>query len=172
MVSPSGLADSRRYPLICSPGGKTCGACCSGPLVSRESLTRRLRRHKALFKHHLSSRDLPGAWSLLWHELRARTGLDLIWAPLLRLPFVSERLRGWLATRVVCSFLAFRDEAEQQVGCLLHPASWARRDVRGRAAFRLLRDVGCGASDYFCAGGATLHVRLPGRSGELSRPRA
>jgi hypothetical protein len=123
--------------------------------VSREVLSGRLRRHRRLFhEQQPASRRPPGTLALLWHELRARHGADLLWAPLLWLPLVGPRIRAWLAADAVCAFAAFRDEAERQVGCLLHPIRWEGRDVRPRAAFRLLRGLGCGAPDYACSGAA------------------
>jgi len=138
--------------VICSVGGKTCGACCWSGTVSRDVLTARLRRHRGLFARHLNKDQAPHALALLWHELRARRGADLLWAPLLWLPFVGPRLRTRLAARAVCAFAAFRDEDEQRVGCLLHPQRWNGHEIRPRAAFRLLRGFGCGSPDYACAG--------------------
>lgn len=137
-------------------GEKTCGACCWGPSVSREGLARRLRRHRALFP----SSGLPGPVGLLRHELLARRGLDLLLAPLLWLPVLGSKLRSWFQGRVVCSFLAFLDDGETAVGCLLHPTRWDGAESR-RGAFRLLAGVACGAPDYLCASAVRFSRETP-----------
>ncbi len=144
--------------MICTLGEKTCGACCFGPGVSRERLTPLLRRHRDLFTRSPE----PSRLALLWHELRARRGLDLILGPLLHVPFVGRKLRGWFQERVACAFLAFRDESEATVGCLLHPTRWGGVDRR-QTAFLLLSGVACGAPDYLCPSA---------RRFQLSGPRA
>jgi len=137
--------------MICSFGQQTCGACCWSPCVSRGELERRLRRHQRLFEGRAPG-ALPSMGALVAHELRARRGADLLWSPLLLLPWIGPRLRGWLSRRAVCAFAAFRDRGERQVGCLIHPSLHQGRDVRRRAAFRLLSGLGCGTADYACAG--------------------
>jgi hypothetical protein len=142
--------------VICSLGGKTCGACCWGPSVSREDVASRLRRHRDLFR---ASR-LDGRLGLLLHELRARRGLDLLLAPLFLLPCVGAKLRSWFGEKVVCAFVAFLDGTETTVGCLLHPSRWDGWDRRN-SAFALLSGVGCGSPDYLCAAAKRFQLEPP-----------
>jgi hypothetical protein len=53
---------------------------------------------------------------------------------------------------MICSFLAFLDDEEGRVGCLLHPTRWEGRDIRESRAFQLLTGFACGAPDFFCSG--------------------
>lgn len=142
--------------MICTLGEKTCGACCYGSGVSRERLSRLLRRHRLVFHR----RGRPSRLTLLWHELRARRGLDLILGPLLHLPVLGRKLRARFQDSVACAFLAFRDESETTVACLLHPARWNGSDRR-RAAFGLLAGIGCGAPDYLCASARRFELAEP-----------
>lgn len=143
---------NRTPATLCRHGNSTCGACCWGRDVDRTTLNKRLRRQQQLAAGWSSGDELPSPVRLLWHELRARGGADLILALLLRVPWLGKLVRSWLAKRVVCAFIAFDGPTTNRVGCLLHPKRWGGRDVRRQAAFRLLPGLGCGESDYACAG--------------------
>jgi hypothetical protein len=151
---------------LCRFNGHTCAACCWGSAIDRADLVAALRRHRRLFRPLLESPRLPGRWRLLWHELATRRGLDLLWAVLLLVPGLADWLRLYLKPRLVCAFLGFVDDTEERVGCLLHPTRWGGHDVRRRAAFALLRGIGCGAADYLC-----LAARLFARAGWQERRR-
>jgi hypothetical protein len=142
--------------VICSSGEKTCGACCWSPSLPRADVEKKLRRHRDLFPE----RGIPSAFGLLWHELRARRGLDLILAPLLWIPLARAWLRARLQARLVCAFVAFRDRSETALGCLLHPERSAGVDRRP-FAFRLLRSFACGAPDYLCDGALRFEAAPP-----------
>lgn len=142
--------------MICSLGGKTCGACCWGSGVSRDDIARRLRRHRDLF----GAIGAGGRLALLGHELLSRRGLDLLLAPLFLIPYLGAKLRARFGERVVCAFVAFLDGSETSVGCLLHPARWDGRDRR-EAAFGLLAGVGCGSPDYLCAAAKSFALEAP-----------
>ena len=134
---------------LCRFDGHTCAACCWGEAVRPGPLPAALRRQTRLFRRFRQSRP-PGPWQLLLHELTARRGLDLVLGGLLLLPFLGAWLRPWLRRRLVCAFLGFEGPGERRVGCLLHPSRWEGREVRPRAAFRLLRGFACGAPDWYC----------------------
>ncbi len=134
--------------MICSREGKTCGACCWSPRLSRTELRRKLRRHRRQFR----STKPRSSLGLLRHELLVRRGLDLIVAPLLIVPVVRGLVSTLVRRRLVCAFAAFLDDAESRVGCLLHPDGAEGADLRERTAFRLLRSFGCGSPDYLCSG--------------------
>ncbi len=138
---------SRPAPL-CRFAGHTCAACCWGEGVPAPALRSRLRRQTRLFRRHLAGGRPPGRLALLLHELRARGGLDLLWAALLLVPLLGDWLRPRLKARAVCAFLG-HEGGEGRVGCLLHPARWGGRDARG-AAFALLPGFACGRPDYYC----------------------
>lgn len=137
-------------PVLCRLDDHTCGACCWGEAVDRESLCVRLRRQTALFRRRFASTGQPGRFGLLLHEVLARGGLDLIMGLLLLIPGVNIWLRAWLGRRLVCAFLGFEDEGQQRIGCLLHPSRWQGLEVRPQAAFALLPGFGCGSPSYFC----------------------
>jgi hypothetical protein len=101
------------------------------------------------------------------HELRARRGLDLVLGPLFLLPGIGVALRSWYRARLVCGFVAFRDETETTVGCLLHPSRWKGADLRS-SAFRLLPGVGCGSADYLCSAARRFHASTPEERTRLS----
>lgn len=134
--------------LLCRGKGSTCGACCWGVDVSRDRLTRQLRRQSRAFRPFDSK--LPNRWQALWFELRVRRGRDLIWSLLYLLPFIGRRLKQQHGRSLVCAFMGFDDESERGVGCLLHPTRYENRDVRNRRAFQLLKGVSCGDRDYEC----------------------
>jgi hypothetical protein len=136
-------------PVLCRAGGHTCAACCHGPQVPRARLERQLARQTALFERLTSGRGVSRL-GLLLHELWARGLPGVVWGMLLLLPLVGECLAWWLRPRVVCAFLGFEDEGRTRVGCLIHPARQAGRDVRRQAAFALWRGFGCGAGDWQC----------------------
>jgi hypothetical protein len=133
---------------LCRFDGHTCAACCWGEAVRPAALRAALRRQTRLFRQLGPSP--PGRWELLRHELAARRGVDLLLGALLLLPVLGAWLRPWLRPRLVCAFLGFEDAAGRRVGCLLHPSRWAGREVRPRAAFRLLRGFACGEPDWYC----------------------
>ena len=141
-----------RSGALCRLGASTCGACCYGELVTRASLEQRLKNHQRLFHVNPagSPSSPPSRWRLLLHELRARRFADLILPLLLYLPWLKHYLRDRLQKYTVCAFLAFEDEGQRRVGCLLHPNRWNGNDVRQDAAYRLLPGFGCGSVDYVC----------------------
>jgi hypothetical protein len=143
---------------LCSLGERSCGACCWSEALSRDALRPRLRRHGRLFAKHLAAGRLPGAISLLWHELRALPGADVVFGLMQWLPLLGPRLRRRIWERIVCPFAAFRGPDERQVGCLLHPSRWGGRDVRAQSALRFLPGFGCGAASYACSGAARFAV--------------
>lgn len=145
----SAAAPRRPLPL-CRFDGHTCGACCWGDAVHPAALRSALRRQTRLFRHFRLSPRMPDGWQLLRHELAARRGLDLFLGCLLLVPVLSAWLRPWLRRRLVCAFLAFEDDRERRIGCLLHPSRRGGVEVRPRAAFRLLPGVSCGAPDWYC----------------------
>jgi hypothetical protein len=134
---------------LCRFAGHTCAACCWGERVPPPALRSRLRRQTRLFRRQFPGGRPPGRLALLLYELRARGGLDLLWAALLLVPLLGDWLRPWLKARAVCAFLGHEGDGEVRVGCLLHPARWEGRDGRG-AAFALLPGFACGRPDYFC----------------------
>jgi hypothetical protein len=137
-------------PPLCRHDGHTCAACCWGEDVSRRALVGRLRRQTRLFAGRFSRRRPPTRLRLLTYEIVARGFLDLLLAPLLMIPGLSDWLRPWLQRRMACAFLGFEDDAGTRVGCMLHPTRWNGQEMRPRAAFALLRGLGCGAPDYYC----------------------
>jgi hypothetical protein len=140
-----------RLPLpLCRFDGHTCAACCWGEAVRPATLRSALRRQTRLFRRRFPRGRLPGLGPLLHYEVAARRGLDLLLGCLLLLPPLAAWLRPRTQRRLVCAFLAFEDDREERVGCLLHPSRWNGVDLRPRAAFRLLRGVSCGAPDWYC----------------------
>ncbi len=135
---------------LCRIGGRTCGGCCWAAGIPRPGLERKLARHRRLFARLSDRTRPPSPLRLLLHELRARRGLDLILAVLQWVPWLGPHLARRFADDVVCAFAAFEDEGNAQVGCLLHPTRCGGKDARQRAAFRLLKNFGCGAPDYSC----------------------
>jgi hypothetical protein len=118
--------------------------------VARDALTVRLRRQTRLFRRWFPAGDPPALVWLTCYEVVVRGGLDLVAGLLLWVPILSHFLRPWLRARLVCAFLGFEDAGETRVGCVLHPTRWEGNEQRPRAAFRLLRGLGCGAPDYLC----------------------
>jgi hypothetical protein len=146
---------------LCRAGGHTCATCCHGPGLDRPLLVRRLRRQTRLFARCVGAAPTRGR--LLRFEMAARGAAGLAWAVLLLVPTVGRLLRPWLARRTVCAFLGFEDVGERRVGCLLHPARWQGREMRG-AAFGLWRGFGCGPADFLClAGWRFARAPLPAR---------
>ena len=94
---------------------------------------------------------LPGTIRLVWFELLSRRGLDLILAPLLWIPFLSQWIRERLQTHIVCAFVHFEDSAHEHVGCRLHPTRWNGVDLRQTSAFRLLHGFSCGSANFLCS---------------------
>ncbi len=140
---------SRSAPL-CRCGGGTCGGCCWGAEVDRPTLERRLRRHRRIFGWLVPAKH-AAPWRLLLHEIGSRRGLDVVLGVALFLPGIAGRLRDRLQRSVVCAFLAFEDESEERIGCLLHPSRWNGVDLR-TAAFRWFHGFACGTADYLCSG--------------------
>lgn len=124
--------------MICSLEGKTCGACCWSPRLSRAELRRKLRRHRRQFRATKPRSSL----GLLRHELLVRRGLDLIVAPLLIVPVVRGLVSTLLRRRLVCAFAAFLDDARAGSAACCIPM------VRKVPTFGSARRFGsCGASD-------------------------
>lgn len=92
----------------------------------------------------------PTRWSLFIYEIRSRRGLDILLALVLRLPVLGNRLRQKLSKKFICSFLAFDDDTDSKIGCLIHPSRMHGADLRQEVAFRLLKGLNCGASDFYC----------------------
>jgi hypothetical protein len=67
------------------------------------------------------------------------------------LPVVRGVVASCFRRRLVCAFAGFLDDADNRVGCLIHPERTNGKDLR-RAAFRLLPGFECGPPDYLCAG--------------------
>jgi hypothetical protein len=150
------LAPARRAATLCRSGEHTCGACCWGEALTRPALAEQLGRQTWWFRR-LAAGDGSSAppsrasrLRLLLFELIVRRGWDLVWAPLLWLPLVGDCLRPWLRRRLCCAFLGYTDDAQERIGCLLHPARRRGEDRRRQAAFALLRGMGCGRADFFC----------------------
>lgn len=141
-----------RLPLasLCRFAGHTCAACCWGEKVSYPSLRARLRRQRRVFGCWFAAGSRLGRFELLLYELRVGGLVELFWAMVLLLPVVGDLLRPWLSRRLICAFLAYEDEQEQRVGCLLHPTRRGGIDVRQGSAFALLKGVGCGAPAWQC----------------------
>ncbi len=158
-------AQTEQPVSLCRNNGRTCGACCWGSGVSRESLVLQLRRNQRVSSLLLSDR-LPGSMRLLLHELLSRRGIDLILAPLLWIPLLSVWIRKRLESRIVCAFVRFEDTAGQQVGCVLHPTLWNGSEIRQAVAFRLLRGFSCGSPDFLCAEARRFAASLSDPSGE------
>lgn len=137
-------------PSLCRNNGRTCGACCWGSDVPRESLKLQLKRNQRVSSLLLNDRP-PGSMRLLSLELLSRRGLDLILAPLLWIPFVAKWIRERLQTHIVCAFVQFEDAEHQQVGCRLHPTRWNGVDLRQASAFRLLHGFSCGSAEFLCS---------------------
>jgi hypothetical protein len=132
---------------VCRRESHSCLACCCGPDVSRESLTRKLRRQTRLF------RSLPtgaGVLRLMLFELLARRGLCLLLGPLFLVPWLGVRLRRRLGRHEACAFLGFEGDSETRVGCMIHPSQRPGKDVRRRVAFALLPGYACGRPGYYC----------------------
>lgn len=146
--------------MICHFAGKTCGACCWGESVDRETLSRKLRRQERLFQGYRSRAVVPGAGGLFLHELRARRAKDLLMAPFLLLPWLGPWLRVRLGRRMVCAFVAFLDDGTERIGCLLHPSQWRDADVR-RRAFAILPGFRCGPPEFFCEGAQRFALSTP-----------
>jgi hypothetical protein len=137
---------------LCQLGQQSCGSCCWGRSLPRDELAPVLERNRILFQKIHSPGQLPSEWRLFWHEIVSRRGCDLVWAPLLWLPWIGKRLKAYLAKRMVCAFVAFDTVDQQSVGCMLHPLRHNDVDRRQRNAFRLLRNVDCGQTSYICDG--------------------
>ena len=146
----TGNRETSPTPSLCRFEKHTCGACCWGVGIDRQELTVRLRRHRLLFQK-LNGR-LPNRLQASLHELRARRGADLLWTLLMRIPFISRRLKQQLSRRLVCAFLGFDSEEEKGVGCMIHPSRYDGIDIRNQTAFQLLPGVECGDPDYVCSG--------------------
>ncbi|MCX7634288.1 MAG: hypothetical protein N2Z74_00915 [Syntrophales bacterium] len=100
---------------LCQPGAdKSCGACCglyNYADSTRSSLTERLRRRTALYRHN-ADRTVAG---LLKFAAEVRRGED-------------QRKRYEVI--YCCEYLGFLDDEEQRVGCLLHPLQNGGVDLR------------------------------------------
>lgn len=140
-----------RAAALCSLEERTCGACCWGSFMGRHELARHLRRHRRLSKGWRRGRQVPSRIRLIFHELRTRYGLSLFWGVLLKVPGVHRKLQSRLRERMVCPFVAFLDDEEALVGCLLHPTRWSGQDVRAERAFQLLAGFGCGTPEFLCS---------------------
>jgi hypothetical protein len=136
-------------PSLCRRESQTCGACCWGASLDQETLAVRLRRNTRSFLKVESFSGLT-ATRMLWHEIRTQRGMNLLWAVLLRLPWISRRLKRRLAPTLVCPFIGFDSADEQKVGCMLHPSRNAGLEVRGQFAFRWLPGIECGDTHYVC----------------------
>ncbi len=112
----------------------------------RARLVRQTRRFGRWFRPGLP----PPRWRLALYEVTVRGGLDLLWAVLLRVPGLADWLRSRLRPGLSCAFLGYEDGARRRVGCLLHPTRWGGREFRAKAAFALLRGIGCGEPGYYC----------------------
>jgi hypothetical protein len=139
-------------PSICHYQDKTCGRCCWGSRVTRARLVRQLRIQRSQFEKRFPQAAAAGRLRLIVHEVRVRRGADLFFAPLLVLPVLATRLRLAFRERTICAFLAFTDESEARIGCLLHPTRRRGSDIRQRVAFGCLPGLGCGPADHLCEG--------------------
>ena len=133
---------------LCRQQGQTCGACCWGAGIDRKTLTEQLEHNRLLFES--VSWDQPSRLRILWHELRARRGRDLVWAVLFLIPWWGRKLRQRVSDTIVCAFIGFDSPEHSQVGCMLHPTRFAGRDIRNQAAFGLLRGIECGDPNFVC----------------------
>ena len=136
---------------LCRLNHQTCGACCWGVKVNRATLKKKLSRQRSLF-HSVVASKITSKWKLFRHEVLSHRGANLVWALLLVIPFVKQRLKKWLAANLVCPFLAFDSDKQVSVGCMLHPSRHNGVDVRNQDAFRLLSGIACGDANYACNG--------------------
>jgi hypothetical protein len=154
------MLELERSVSLCRWDDRSCGACCWGSDVTRIELAPRLKRQKLLFAKFVGRKCRPSWLRLLFHELRSHSLSELLFVPLLVLPGISPWLRGRLRRRLICPFVAFEEEPEQSVGCLLHPTLWCGADRRS-AAFRLFVGFGCGPSDFICSGARRFALSTP-----------
>ncbi len=148
-------------PSLCRTNDQTCGACCWGVNVGREELQIRLEHHRILYERFADR--LPSRWEMLLHEIKARRGINLVWAVLFRIPIFGRRFRQKIAAKLTCAFMGFDSPDQKKVGCMLHPTRYNNVDVRNTGAFQLLPGVSCGSATYVCTacqrynGMSTLH---------------
>lgn len=135
---------------LCRWEGHTCAACCWGAEVPRSELQAQLRRQTRLFQRWFPSTSPLRRLPLLVYEVLVRRGWDLVWGLLLWVPGFNVWMRPRLKQRIVCAFVGFEDLEEQRVGCLIHPSRWNNQEMRPRAAFALLRGMGCGSPSFYC----------------------